>query len=115
MINYEFSNDNEDNLTVQGPVNYYANARHGQKDRWFQFVYRKRDGVWIIYIRRMPSFNGVNESLHVTHRYTDSSQYWVCYDPQPRTLKDAQNISRAWADRELEYIATGKPFENQRW
>lgn len=98
-----------------GPVNYYANARHNQKDRWFQFMYRKINGEWRTYILRMPSFNGRSEDLHLTHRYKKDNTYWICYDPQPSTLEGAQSISRVWSDRELEYISTGVPFEQQRW
>lgn len=98
-----------------GPVNYYANARRNQKDRWFKFMYRKVNGEWLTYILRMPSLNGRSGDLHLTHRYKNENTYWICYDPQPRTLEAAQSVSRAWADRELEYIGTGVPFEEQRW
>lgn len=102
-------------ITEFGPVTYYANDRHNRTDKWFKFYYKKVNGEWLTYIKRMPSLNGRDGNLHLTHRYCNSSgEYWICYDPQPRTLKDAQTISRAWADRELEYIATGTPFENQR-
>jgi hypothetical protein len=103
------------NLNEFGPVNYYANARHKQKDRWFQFMYRKVNGEWLTYILRMPSLNGRSGNLHLTHRYKSENTYWICYDPQPRTLEGAQSVSRAWGDRELEYIATGVPFEDQSW
>lgn len=98
-----------------GPVNYYANARHNQKDRWFQFMYRRVNGEWLAYILRMPSLNGRDGDLHLTHRYKNENTYWICYDPQPRSLEGIQSVSRAWADRELEYISTGVPFEQQHW
>lgn len=101
--------------TSYGPVNYFANARHNQSDKWFQFEYIKENGVWLTYILRMPSLNGRDGNAHITHRYSGGGKYWICYDPQPRNLKDAQIISRVWADRELEYIATGIPFERQTW
>lgn len=101
--------------TSFGPVNYFANARHNQSDKWFQFEYIKENGVWLTYILRMPSLNGRDGNAHITHRYSGGGKYWICYDPQPRNLKDAQIISRVWADRELEYIATGIPFERQTW
>ncbi len=102
-------------LTTIGQVNYYANTRHRQADNWFQFEYRKEDGEWLVYILRMPNLRGRDPGAHETHRYTDGESYWICYDPQPRRLRDAQTITRAWADRELEYIATGVLFEDQRW
>ena len=102
-------------LIELGPVNYYANDRHNRKDKWFQFKYKKVGNEWLTYILRMPSLNGRDGNLHITHRYRNGNTYWICYDPQPTTLRDAQIISRAWADRELEYISTGTHFENQRW
>ena len=102
-------------LTELGPVNYYANERHNQTDKWFQFMYRKVNDQWLTYILRMPSLNGRDGNCHLTHRYKKDNTYWICYDPQPKTLKEAQIISKAWADRELEYIATGVPFEEQHW
>lgn len=110
-VNYSNSSD----IYECGPVNYFANARHNQKDRWFQFMYRKVNGEWLAYILRMPSLNGRDPDLHITHRYNNGNTYWICYDPQPRTLEGAQSVSRAWSDRELEYIATGIPFEEQKW
>lgn len=96
-------------------VNYYANTRHRQQDNWFQFQYKQVGDIWKIYILRMPSLAGRSGDLHLTHRHTDGRQYWICYDPEPRTLMDAQSITRGWADRELEYITTGTPFERQNW
>lgn len=103
------------NLEQTDPVEYYANARHGSQDNWFRFQYRKVGNEWRSYILRMPDLKGRDSSLHRTHRYKNGNEFWVCYDPQPNNLKDAINISRAWADRELEYIATGIPFEEQVW
>lgn len=70
---------------------------------------------WLTYILRMPSLNGRDGNLHIAHRYCNGNTYRICYDPQPTTLRDAQIISRAWADRELEYISTEIYFEKQRW
>lgn len=105
----------EEQCVEFGPVTYYANARHNMRDKWFKFHYKKEGNVWLTYIIRMPNLNGRSASLHDTHRYSNNNRYWICYDPQPSSLSDAVNISRAWADRELEYIATGTKFENQRW
>lgn len=109
--------EDEQSTDMVGPVNYYANGRHNQKDIWFQFLYKykKEEGCWLTYILRMPSLRSRSGNLHLTHRYRKDDVYWICYDPQPTTLKDAEIISRAWADRELEYIATGTPFERQEW
>lgn len=103
------------NIREFGPVNYFANTRHNQKDKWFQFMYREVNGEWLAYILRMPSLNGRDGNLHYTHRYKNKNTYWVCFDPQPNNLKDCQSISKMWADCELEYITTGVKFEDQVW
>ena len=38
-----------------GPMVYYANDRHGGKDREYRFNYKKVNGSWRAYILRMPS------------------------------------------------------------
>lgn len=101
--------------TQFGPVNYYANDRNNMADNWFQFEFKKVENRWLVYILRMPCLDGRDPNLHYTHRYKDNNRYWICYDPQPDNLKDAQTIARGWADRELEYIATGRHFEEQIW
>ena len=96
--------------TELGPVNYYANDSHNNPDKWFQFKYKKVGNEWLTYILRMPSLKGRDPNLHLTHRYRNGNTYWICRDPQPTTLRDAQNVSRVWADCIMEYIATGKTF-----
>lgn len=99
-----------------GPCLYYANARYGQQDCSFEFYYMCVNGRWRAYIQRMPPLGSRSGDLHRTHRHKDGyGNHWVCFDPDPVTLKDMMTISRMWADRELEYIATGTSFENQRW
>lgn len=97
-------------VTELGPVNYYANDSHNNPDKWFQFKYKKVGNEWLTYILRMPSLKGRDPNLHLTHRYRNGNTYWICRDPQPTTLRDAQNVSRVWADCIMEYIATGKTF-----
>ena len=97
-------------ITELGPVNYYANDSHNSPDVWFQFQYKKVGDKWLTYIARMPGLQGRDPNLHLTHRYTNGSTYWICRDPQPANLKDAQAVSRVWADCITEYIATGKTF-----
>lgn len=105
-------NSNSVSTTVAelGPVNYYANDSHNSSDKWFQFKYKKVGNEWLTYILRMPSLKGRDPNLHLTHRYRNGNTYWICRDPQPTTLRDAQNVSRVWADCIMEYIATGKTF-----
>lgn len=103
-------------ITETEVMDYFANTRHNQKDNWFRFRYKHVNNEWRAYIIRMPSLNGRSPDCHLTHRYSDSNgNYWVCRRPQPTNLKDCQSISKVWADRLLEYIATGVEANSQRW
>lgn len=93
-----------------GPMVYYANDRHGRRDKEYQFNYKKIGGSWRAYILRMPSLGSRDSSGAVTHRLYDNGQPYVCWDSTVTSLKDMQTISRVWADSIQEYIATGKRF-----
>lgn len=98
-----------------GPINYFANDRHNVPDKWFQFNFVKEDNEWHAYIMRMPSFNSRDDNVHITHRIPKDNEFYVCFDPLPDNLPEIIAITKAWADRELEYISTGIPFEEQNW
>lgn len=100
-----FSQKNE-----TGPMVYYANDRHGGKDREYRFNYKKVNGSWRAYILRMPSLGNRSTDGHATHRLWDGSKPYVCWDSPVNSLSDMQTISRVWADNIQEYIATGKRF-----
>lgn len=93
-----------------GPMVYYANDRHGGKDREYRFNYKKVNGSWRAYILRMPSLGNRSTDGHATHRLWDGSKPYVCWDSPVNSLSDMQTISRVWADNIQEYIATGKRF-----
>lgn len=113
--NRTYNNRGENNMETE-IMEYFANARYNQKDRWFRFKYKKVGNEWRAYIIRMPPLNGKSASTHLTHRYSDGNgNYWVCRDPQTTTLHDAQVVSRVWADRLLEYTVTGIEANNQVW
>lgn len=105
------SSNNNQHATV-GPVIYYGNSNHNASDVEFKFLYMYKGGSWRAYIMRQPSLNGRSEDLHSTHRHYDSdnNRHYVCWLNDIAQLKDMQNISKAWADNILEYIATGKTF-----
>lgn len=96
--------------TETGPMVYYANNKHGLRDKEYRFNYKKVDGSWRAYILRMPSLRGRSEDGHTTHRFWDGTKPYVCWDRPVKTLSDMQTISRVWADNIQEYIATGKKF-----
>lgn len=100
----------EHRITETGPMVYFANDRHGNGDREYRFNYKKVNGSWRAYILRMPDLRGRSDGCVETHRLRDGNSFFVCWDSPVKSLKDMQNISRAWADAIQEYIATGKRF-----
>lgn len=94
-----------------GPMVYFANDKHGGKDREYRFNYKKVNGSWRAYILRMPSLGNRDARSIPTHRlWDDNNNAYICWDKTVNSLKDMQNISRVWADCIQEYIATGKRF-----
>lgn len=93
-----------------GPMVYFANDRHGSRDKEFQFNYKKVNGEWRAYILRMPGLGGRDSGAAATHRHFDGGRPYICWDTPVRNLKDMQNISKVWADNILEYIVTGRRF-----
>lgn len=98
----------QDNITETGPMIYFANDRHGRRDREYRFNYKKVGNGWRAYIIRTPNLGHRNTSSGVIHRLNDSNGYYICWDRQVETLKDIQIISRRWADSIQEYISTGR-------
>ena len=93
-----------------GHIIYFATNDFGLSDWEYRFDYRKVQGVWKAYILKMPSLRGRSGSFHITHRLGTADAPFVCWDTPLRSLEDAQNVSRVWADHLQEYIATGKRF-----
>ena len=93
-----------------GPMVYYANDRHGRRDKEYRFNYKKVNGSWRAYILRMPSLGSRSTDGNLTHRFWDGNKAYICWDSPVNSLKDMQTISRVWADNIQEYIATGKRF-----
>ena len=99
-------------ITETGPMVYFANDRHGRRDKEYRFNYKKVGNSWRAYILRTPSFEGRDTSLGATHRHFEGSAYYICWDRPIDNLKDMQTVSRVWADSIQEYIATGR-FANR--
>ena len=98
------------NITETGPMVYFANDRHGRRDKEYRFNYKKVGDGWRAYILRMPSMEGRSSDAAITHRLHDAEGYYVCWDQPIHTLKEMQTVSRVWADSIQKYIATGKRF-----
>jgi hypothetical protein len=84
---------------------YFANDRHGLADKEYRFNYKRVGGTWRAYILKIPNIRGRNES--VPHTLHDNTGAYICWSGAVNSLRDMQNISRAWADRAQNYLATG--------
>jgi hypothetical protein len=66
-----------------------------------------------IYILMQPSYQGRAEDLVPTHRHRDEiGRYYICILPgnEPQTVGEAMSWYSYWAERTIEYIATGRRF-----
>ena len=81
---------------------------YGEGSFHFTVMYQP-DGEYRIYIDEQPGYPG-NRKVdgHATHRYgLDSGVPFICYEPPPRTLKDARTIAESWSRHTIRYIRTG--------
>lgn len=77
----------------------------------FKFNFEEQiDGTWRPYILNQPSYNGRETDQHSTHRLSDGSRNYICWDRQLETLDEAKKVAAIWADKTLEYIRSGKRF-----
>ena len=77
----------------------------------FSFSFEKQsNGTVRAYVSRQPSYRGRPRDGHSTHRYGVNSRPYVCYEPQPRSLKSAINVAKKWSDKTERYIDRGGRF-----
>jgi len=77
----------------------------------FHFTIMKQsDGEYRIYIDQQPPYpSGRATGGHETHRYgLGSGSPFICYEPPPRTLKDARTVAESWARHTVRYMRTGR-------
>jgi hypothetical protein len=85
-----------------------------ERARVYSFHFRlmqQPDGSIHIEILSQPPYPaGRSSDGHSTHRYgLGSGGYaYICYDPMPRTVRDAKEIAAAWARRTVHYQRTGR-------
>lgn len=78
----------------------------------FRFQLVPFGGIFRIYILIQPPYQGRSEGLVATHRHQDSSGCYICIaaGTEPETVAEALSWYEYWADRTVEYIATGRGF-----
>ncbi|MBL8310667.1 MAG: hypothetical protein JNL19_09625 [Burkholderiales bacterium] len=78
----------------------------------YRFQLREVNGEWRAYILEQPGYAGRASDGHSSHRYYDSarSQYYVCWEPAPRTKEAARAVSKLWAEKTTRYCRHGASF-----
>ena len=72
---------------------------------------RQSNGSVRTYIDRQPSYGSRATDSLSTHRFEDGSRHYICWRPQPTTLRDAQAVAAQWAKRTDRFIRFGVPIE----
>ena len=91
-------------------ANNWYRTKDSEADYRFRFHRQWLSGNYRVYIVSQPSYRGRDESLHTTHRLTDSSGYYVCWTTPIRSEHNAHQIASMWADKTQEYIKYGTRF-----
>ena len=93
------------------PMNYrqFYRTSDGRADYHFSFE-QLNDATWRAYILSQPSYNGRSDDAHATHRLSDGSRKYVCWNSSLTTLEAAKQVAALWADKTQEYIRTGNRF-----
>ncbi|MDF7824363.1 hypothetical protein P4B35_10100 [Pontiellaceae bacterium B12227] len=88
------------------------NEEYGDMSFHFRFVRQDDDDIRI-YILDQPSYApGQKTGGHSTHRYgLGSGKPYICYEPMPQNMEDAEIIAEEWAKRTAYYIKNKKWFQ----
>jgi hypothetical protein len=92
-------------------MTYIELGASGRQDVYV-FNYTQVGSLWRAYIMSSPSYSGRASGAHETHRYYDNGRrlHYICFSPEPRSLGDIKQVSKAWANCTTQYIDTGKRF-----
>ena len=87
----------------------FYKTRDGQANYRFSFE-EQPGGSWRAYILDQPSYRGRDEGAHTTHRLSDGTRKYVCWNSTLPTLDAAKTVAALWADKTQDYIRTGQTF-----
>jgi hypothetical protein len=85
-------------------------TKDGRADYEFSFE-QQRNGEWRAYIVSQPSYQGRDTSAHKTHRLSEGSRKYVCWNRKLWTRRDLEQVVALWADRTQRYIKDGTAIE----
>ena len=90
----------------QAPRRLLYRASNGL-DLSFDFVFCPESG-WRIYIIDRYDYGRRSTAAAHIHRYTDDCGFYICWDRQIGSFRDAQQVTASWAEATLRYMRTGK-------
>ena len=96
----------------QEPPTFRKSYRAGGFDFSFSFE-RQADGRWRAYIERGMPYGRRGSGLHVTHRLKSGSRHYVCFTPEPTSLRAMAKVAAYWADMTAVYVRTGRTIDEQ--
>lgn len=74
---------------------------------------RQAGGRWRAYIEQGMPYGRRRSGLHVTHRLRDGARYYVCFTPEPGSLRAMAKVAAYWADMTVVYVRTGRTIDEQ--
>lgn len=103
--------NNVSDLT-NAPASAVQTYRTNDGQAYFKFEFVPVGGVVRVYILSGMNYGGRASDAHSTHRFFDSARdlHYICFDPEPRSLRDAYNVASGWAEHTKRYIETGQSF-----
>ena len=87
----------------------YYRSKDGKSDYLFSFE-KQRDGTWMAFILKQPSYGARATDNHSTHRLQEGGRNYVCWTDPLETQEDAREVAALWADATQEYIKNGTRF-----
>ena len=102
----------EDEMARSLGDTWYDVTPDGRRVYSFHFRFMEQFGgaIHIEILSQPPYPAGRASDGHATHRYglgTPGHPY-ICYDPMPRSLRDAKEIAAGWARRTVNYQQFGR-------
>ncbi len=73
-------------------------------------VVRLPDNTLRAYIDAQPSYGTRSDDGHSTHRYSDGTRHYICYEEKVYGERDMFNVMKYFAEETQHYIRTGVPF-----
>lgn len=100
------------NDLTNNPTSSVQTYRTNDGGAYFKFEFVKVGSIYRAYVLTGMNYGSRATDAHSTHRYFDSSRnlHYICFSPDPQTLRDAYNVASGWAEHTKRYIERGISF-----